>query len=555
MLGFSYFVFIFICLIPTLVGLIGIFVSSFSYIPPLGFEHFSLSAFYQVFQWQGVESSILLSLSSALISTYLACFISFCILQISWKQPYWLKIERALSALVAMPHVAFAIGIAFLFAPTGIGIRILDVFPFEASGASNATLPLLVKNEYGLGLIFVLALKEVPFLLLMSVGILQQIKVAQIEKTSASLGYNHSQTWLKCIFPLWLAKIRFPLFAVVAYGVSVVELGLIIGPSNPPTFAVLLWQWFNEPDLNFLPRAAAGGVILCLLSLCLIACVRFFEWLVTTGFKSWQYSGPCNLNWFFMGKAWFRLIAILFVLILPILFLWSVAKRWPFPSLLPTHYSFNFWQSQWDGIQAHIQISVNIALIAASIALVLAVIAHEYKMRRRLHIPIYLILIPIIAPQLSLLFGIQISSLYTGLDEYFVWVCWAHVFFTFPYVYLSLEGPWQSYDQKLTQVALSLGKSPFFVWWYIKLPMLFSALMAAWAIGISVSLAQYLPTVLLGGGQISTLTTEAVALMSGFDRRISAIYALCQALLPFVFFALVFFITKLVRKNKKIGLS
>lgn len=548
MLGFSYFVFIFICIIPTLIGVIGIFVSSFSYIPPLGLEHFTLSAFYQVFQWQGVEASIFLSFISALISTYLACFISFAILQVSWKTPYWLKIERALSALVAMPHVAFVIGIAFLFAPTGMGMRVLDAFSFGAGHVPDGALPLLVKNQYGFGLIFVLALKEIPFLLLMSIGILQQIKVEQIEKTSASFGYSREQVWLKCIFPLWLSKVRFPLFAVVAYGVSVVELGLIIGPTNPPTFAVLLWQWFNEPDLTLLPRAAAGGVILCFLSLFLIACVRFFEWVVTTGIKSWQYSGPRCRNWFFMGKAWFRLIVILFSLVLPILLLWSFAKRWRFPSLFPTDYSFNFWQNQWEGIQAHIQTSVYIGLIAATFALVLAIIAHEYKIRTRFYIPIYLILVPIIAPQLSLLFGIQISSLYIGFDAYFILVCWAHVFFAFPYVYLSLEGPWQSYDQKLTQVALSLGKSPLLVWWQIKFPILLQALMAAWALGVSVSLAQYLPTLLLGAGQISTLTTEAVALMSGFDRRITAIYALCQALLPFVFFTFASFIPK-IRKG------
>jgi putative thiamine transport system permease protein len=55
-------------------------------------------------------------------------------------------------------------------------------------------------------------------------------------------------------------------------------------------------------------------------------------------------------------------------------------------------------------------------------------------------------------------------------------------------------------------------------------------------VGISVSLAQYLPTLMLGAGRISTLTTEAVALSSGQDRRISAIYALLQSITPFVFY-------------------
>lgn len=72
----------------------------------------------------------------------------------------------------------------------------------------------------------------------------------------------------------------------------------------------------------------------------------------------------------------------------------------------------------------------------------------------------------------------------------------------------------------------------------IKLPLLFPALLYAWAVGISVSLAQYLPTLMLGGGRLTTITTEAVALSSGYDRRVAAIYAICQAVLPFVFFSL-----------------
>lgn len=78
--------------------------------------------------------------------------------------------------------------------------------------------------------------------------------------------------------------------------------------------------------------------------------------------------------------------------------------------------------------------------------------------------------------------------------------------------------------------------SPVKVWWKIKIAILLPAICSAWAIGISVSLAQYLPTLMLGGGRISTLTTEAVALASGQDRRISAIYALLQSLVPFLFY-------------------
>ena len=140
-------------------------------------------------------------------------------------------------------------------------------------------------------------------------------------------------------------------------------------------------------------------------------------------------------------------------------------------------------------------------------------------------------------PQLSILFGLQVVTLSINSDLYWVWTVWAHVFFAFPFVYLALDGPWRSYNLNYTKAALSLGKSPLSVFFTIKARLLFPAICYAWAVGASVSLAQYLPTLMLGAGRIATITTEAVALSSGFDRRVTAIYAIWQALLPFVFFS------------------
>ncbi|SUP55577.1 ABC transporter permease [Vibrio vulnificus] len=101
-----------------------------------------------------------------------------------------------------------------------------------------------------------------------------------------------------------------------------------------------------------------------------------------------------------------------------------------------------------------------------------------------------------------------------------------------------------------TRAALSLGKAPIWVFIRIKMPILMPAILYAWAVGASVSLAQYLPTLILGAGRITTITTEAVALSSGSDRRVTAIYALWQAILPFVFFSIALFIGHLQTRGR-----
>lgn len=553
MLRVLYITIIVICILPTLPGLLGVVLSAFGYIPPLGMHSFSLSGFAMVFDWQGVWHSIGLTIYSAIISSYLACLITFAILQATWGTRLWRKIELSLSPLLAMPHVAFAIGFAFLFAPTGMGIRALhSLFGYDPSmqGVNDAVL--LIKDPHALGLIVMLALKEVPFLLLMSISILAQLKVTQIEKVSASLGYSKHQMWWKCILPQWFAKLRFPMLAVIAYSLSVVDVALIIGPTNPPTFAVLVWQWFSDPDLSLLPRAAAGAVILFVIASLLITLARLVEWAITKGIRNWQYSGRYGIS--LPGKSLFIMIISLTILIIPLMIIWTVAQRWRFPDLLPSRYSNHFWQLEWSSIVSTINQSLIIAVLTATITLVLALLAHEYRIKYKWQIPGYVIAIPMLIPQLSILFGLQVATLYLSSDSYFLWVSWAHVFFSFPFVYLALDGPWRSFDTGLTRVALSLGKSPLQAWLKVKMPILLPAIVFAWAVGVSVSLAQYLPTLMLGAGRINTITTEAVALSSGFDRRVTAIYAIWQALLPLIFFTFAIVFSRVQGRYRRISI-
>jgi putative thiamine transport system permease protein len=237
----------------------------------------------------------------------------------------------------------------------------------------------------------------------------------------------------------------------------------------------------------------------------------------------------------------------------PLMLLWSVAQRWRFPDLLPSRYSTRFWEYEWDAITGTISTSLWIAVISATIALVLALIAHEYRIKHRWQVPGYIIAIPMLIPQLSVLFGLQVTTLYLNSTAYEFWVIWSHVFFAFPFVYLSLDGPWRSFEPGLIKAALSLGKSPLQSWLTVKLPILLPAMVFAWAVGISVSLAQYLPTLMLGAGRISTITTEAVALTSGFDRRVTAIYAIWQALLPLFFFSFAILISRLQVKYRRLS--
>ena len=68
--------------------------------------------------------------------------------------------------------------------------------------------------------------------------------------------------------------------------------------------------------------------------------------------------------------------------------------------------------------------------------------------------------------------------------------------------------------------------------------LLLRPMLVALALGFAVSVAQFLPTLFAGGGRFATLTTEAVSLAAGGDRRIVATFAFALAILPLLAFAL-----------------
>lgn len=518
-----------ICLFPIVPGFIGVLSASLHYVPALNLTEVNLDGFAQVFTWSGVGQSLALSFFSAAMSTFLSILICFLILKQVWLTPKWNKLQTSLAPLLALPHVAFAVGFLLLLSPTGLLARFIQVFV-------EVDIPWLVRDPWGLGLIVSLTIKEVPFLLLMSASVLNQFPVQKQLQIAQSVGLSLNQAYWQVILPQWLPKMRFSIFAVLAFACSVVDMSLILAPSTPAPFAVLVFQWFSDGDLSLFPRAAAGAFVLFILCLSLLVGYRMLEGFFVSKARHWMY---CNQPWFINPKAWiYKLILFTSLAASLLLVIWSFAQRWRFPDLLPSQWSLSFWAQEWPYLQDSLQNSIIIGLITSILATLLAIFAQEYRLKFPKRLPMLLIALPMLLPQLSILFGLQVFTLYLGQNVYLPWVLWAHVFFVFPYVYLSLDGPWKSFPDRYQAIGASLGLSPLKFWFKVKLPLLLPSILTAWAIGMSVSLAQYLSTLMLGGGRIATLTTEAVALASGYDRRLMALYALWQALLPLIFFIL-----------------
>ncbi|UJF17052.1 hypothetical protein L0B53_03700 [Vibrio sp. SS-MA-C1-2] len=108
-----------ICFLPLIPGVLGIIAPALGWLPALGLNELSLSAWTTLFNWPTLPHATFLALFIALSSTFLALVIAFLVLYFHWQKRTWRWIERLLSPLIALPHIAFTIGLLFLFSPTG----------------------------------------------------------------------------------------------------------------------------------------------------------------------------------------------------------------------------------------------------------------------------------------------------------------------------------------------------------------------------------------------------------------------------------------------------
>ena len=142
-------------------------------------------------------------------------------------------------------------------------------------------------------------------------------------------------------------------------------------------------------------------------------------------------------------------------------------------------------------------------------------------------------------------------GLWLGLDGTTGAVLLVHLVFVLPYVMLSLSDPWQAWDSRAGLAAATLGAAPWRVLLAVRLPMLMRALCIAFAVGFATSVAQYLPSLLIGAGRVNTLTTEAVALAASGNRRLIGVWAMMQMALPLAVFALALVVPALIARRRR----
>ena len=440
------------------------------------------------------------TLVSALLALGTALLIVLSAIAALWPSRRWQRLTGRLPLMLALPHVAFATAALLLFAEGGWLYR---SFPALAPPV----------DRYGIGLGLTLGVKESVFLLWAAWSLLGEKQLHQQCLVLRSLGYGRGQCLMWLIAPRLLPGMRIVLLATLAWTLSVVDVAVAIGPGNPPTLAVLAWQWLSRGD----ELQQAKGSIACLLLLAIMALLALaarLGWRLlrrrTPDFSGLRRPRHCPAA----GAALYWLLPLSALLAVITLLRYGSGE-------LPDGHSLSN--------------TLGLGLCSAFIAIPLALLWLEFGPRRRWS----WIWLPLLLPALPLVAGQYRLALLSWLDGEWLAVLWGHLLWVLPWTLFILHPAWQQQDPRLRLTARTLGWGRARCFLLITCPQLSRPLLGALAVGFSVSVAQYLPTLWIGAGRITTLTTDAVALSSGGSPSQRAALALWQMLLPLFFFSLV----------------
>lgn len=539
---------------PILAGLAGTLLPALGYVPSLGGTHLTSDHVAKLVVEPAIFTSAALSLASGLVTTAVSVLVVMLFVAAWAGTRAFGGVRHLISPLLSVPHAAAAFGLAFLIAPSGMMFRLISP---ELTGWSRPPDLLIVNDPYGLSMMAGLIVKEIPFLLLIALAAMPQLDVIRTRALTAALGYGRIAGFLYGLWPPLYRQMRLAVFAVVAFATSVVDVAVILGPTTPPPLAVRLVGWMNDPDLEMRFVASAGAMLQLL-----VTGIALLAWIGLERLCAVLLDRGALAGMRLRRDGWLRRVALLLMVVpaavisggLAVLCLWSVAGPWQFPDPLPQSFTLAAWSKALPGITAPLATTLLVATAATLIAVLLAVLClvREVETGRtggRWALP--LIYLPLIVPQVAFLFGLQLFIVFSGAVASLPALILVHLVFVLPYVFLSLSDPWRAYDRRYDAIAAGLGKSRRTTLLRVRLPMLLPAMLTAAAVGFAVSVGQYLPTVLIGAGRLETITTEAVALASGGNRRIIGVYAFFQMALPALGFLVATAVPALIFRRRR----
>lgn len=424
--------------------------------------------------------------------------------------------------ILAMPHTALAFGFLLLLSADGVISRMI----VSISGSVQPDY-LFPRDSFGIGALLSLVVKETIFLTALGMSIAKTLPIDATFMVGRQGGYSRHDVWRFLLWPQIMKRLRPAFFVIFVFGLTNLEVAMILGPDQPQFASIRAYRMLQDPDDLTRQAGALGSLILLVLAILSI-------WVISRIFNMHlQLDRPLasRLRLRFPIK---QSLSILVVSALVALLIWTGVARWPAQQVFPiwSIYPWRLISLLASPIFHTCLIGVLSSIISIAFAVFVLERQHQQNIRRINVVWWYSLWMPAFAFSSGLLAWMFLL----GIAPNILVVLVSHVLIGTPFALMMLAESWYSRDSRLILLVAQSGRSKFWVLSRLWIPKMCDIFLLTFAVCFSVSCSLYTQTAILGGGRVTTLMTELVAYGAG-DRRLAALAALINTFLPLICFA------------------
>lgn len=238
-------------------GLVIAAAQSLGYYSPIGEHGFTLRHYFSLLG----DAEFLAGLRQTLWVTVTATAISAVCgtaLALALRRTATGSIRTLLQVPLALPHLAMAVVLINLIAPSGLFARILFHLGLIASPAE---FPALINDRFSIGIIVTYVLKEVPFIAIMAMTLLARIG-DEYDDLARTLGASRLQKLRHVTLPLIAPAVISSSVIVFSFIFGAFEVPYILGRPYPAMLSVIAQRRYLDLDLTQRPEAIAVAMVI-----------------------------------------------------------------------------------------------------------------------------------------------------------------------------------------------------------------------------------------------------------------------------------------------------
>lgn len=240
-------------------GLLMGLMQSFSFMPLIGLTDFNVDAYRDLFSDRDFLLSLGLTLWISISSTLLTVVFAI-ITALAFRKSFpGKRIANFLYQFpITIPHIVITIGTMLLFSQSGIIARFAHLAGFISD---QSQFPILISDNPGIGIIYVYIWKQIPFVGVIVLSILQSLG-NNFEELARSLGANSWQTFRHVLLPTIIPGILPASIICFSFTFGSYEVPFLLGKPYPAVISVLAMRLYQDVDLNARPQAMATAIFM-----------------------------------------------------------------------------------------------------------------------------------------------------------------------------------------------------------------------------------------------------------------------------------------------------